>query len=156
MHMHNRRSFGIIRGVNHPSPDWREVANGKTARGTRWACVAVNGGGKPNCANIALYALCAAFCAVLDGRVALCRDLGRDEARPSREGHARPLAALRVRFAQATRRLRRGRILSRPTRPASNQGTKRTDGTQGKIPLAPLPSFAVAAVPFVPLSLTST
>ena len=112
--MHNRRSFGIIRGVNHPSPDWREVANGKTARGTRWACVAVNGGGKPNCANIALYALCAAFCAVLDGRVALCRDLGRDEARPSREGHARPLAALRVRFAQATRRLRRGRILSRP------------------------------------------
>ena len=28
-----------------------------------------------------------------------------------REGRARPLAALRVRFAQATRRLRRGRIL---------------------------------------------
>ena len=28
-----------------------------------------------------------------------------------REGRARPIAALRVRFAQATRRLRRGRIL---------------------------------------------
>ena len=35
------------------------------AHRARWACAAVNGA-KPNCANIALYALCVAFCAILE------------------------------------------------------------------------------------------
>ena len=43
------------------------------------------------------------------GRVALVATINRGML--FREGRARPLAALRVRFAQATRRLRRGRIL---------------------------------------------
>ena len=40
-----------------------------------------------------------------------CRGDGALAVVNVREGRTRPLAALRVRFAQATRRLRRGRIL---------------------------------------------